>query len=373
MQNCVRLPLLALVAALSACGGGSDAGTVAPVTSGTPTPAPTPAPTPTPAPAALYQSPNTYSVGIKDGLTVTSAAERTLAIRVRYPASFRPAAGERLPVIVWSHGGELKDDGHLQNVEWGNTLATAGYVVVHIAHITQTIAQRDATYAQYGLTPTQGARCFDTALVLRPIDAAAVLAALVTIEARTPELPAPLDLARVAMAGHSFGAYTTRTMAGARVDLCPAAPSIAGFPVGWPHRDVSFRNAVPIAFMALSPQGPGRFGFFADSWSGLNRPDITMSGDGDDTQGEQPADRIVPYSLMPGGEKWLMYIASIGATHTTLNLNNNALQPEFTRWIASTGLAFMDTYLRNTPVARSWMTTNQVGAVSNGTARQQGR
>ncbi len=368
MRRFATMPLFAIAALLAACG--ADNAGAPPPTGGAPTPTPTPTPTP---PATLYQSPNSYSIGIKDGLTVASAPDRLLSIRVRYPSSFRPAAGEKLPVIVWSHGGDLKNDGHLQNVDWGNVLAGAGYVVIHIAHNEQTTAQRDQTYAQYGLTAAQGQRCFTPALVLRPADAAAVIAALATIETQTPELPAGLDLGRVAMAGHSFGAYTTRTIAGARVDLCPAAATIAGFPAGWPYRDVSFRSNVPIAFMALSPQGPGRFGFFADSWSGLNRPDIGMSGDGDETASELPADRIVPFSLMPPGEKWQMYISSTGATHNTFNLNNNAAQPDFTRWIGSTGLAFMDTYLRNSTAARAWLATNQIEAVSAGVARQQSR
>jgi len=304
--------------------------------------------------------------------------DRTIPIRVRYPSNIRPAAGEKLPVIVWSHGGMLKADGQTQSSAWGNALAAAGYVVVHMAHIPVTQAQGTALYAEYGLSAAQGQACFGVALVLRPRDANAVIAALATLQAQTPELPAPLDLDRVAMAGHSYGAYTTRTVEGARVDLCPDAARVGGIPANWPYRDVSFRNPVPKAFMALSPQGPGRFGFFPTSWAGLDRPDSTMSGDGDDTsngdpeEGEQPADRIFAYSVMPAGEKWLMYISSPAATHNTFNLNN-AAQPEFENWVRASGLAFMDTYLQNSGAARRWLAFNQLGSVSAGVARTEGR
>lgn len=370
----------------SGCGGPSAPAPTAsaPAPSPAPVPTPTPAPSPTPTPATLYQSPATYSVGIKDGLSVAVSADRTIPIRVRYPSNVRPAPGEKLPVVIWSHGGNLKADGQLNNNEWGNSLSAAGYVVIHMAHIPVTTAQGTALYAEFGLTGAQGQACFGVAQVLRPRDAQAVIAALATISAQVPELPAPLDLDRVAMAGHSYGAYTTRTIEGARVDLCPDAATVAGFPANWPYRDVSFRSPVPKAFMALSPQGPGRFGFFPTSWSGLDRPDITMSGDGDDTtgglgglgadpeEGEQPADRIYAYPVMPAGNKWLMYIASPLATHNTFGLAN-ASQPTFENWVRATGLAFMDTHLRASASARTWLATNKLGQVSAGVARTEGR
>lgn len=357
------------LASLAGCGGGS----------GDAPPPPSPPPTPPPS-GSLYQSPNSYSVGIKDGLTVTVSLGRVIPIRVRYPLNFLPAAGERLPVVIWSHGGGAKADGQLNNAEWGDALAGAGYVVIHMAHIPRTSTERDALYAEFGLTPTQGAACFGVLQVDRPRDATAVINALATIQAQVPELPAPLDLDRVAMGGHSFGSYTVRTIEGARVDLCPPSSGVTNLPANWPYRSVSFRSAVPKAFMALSPQGPDRFGFFPTSWSGLDRPDITMSGDGDittgnasqDDDGETPPDRIYAFTNMPPGEKWLMYIASTDAVHNTFNLNNNQ-RPDFVSWVRATGLAFMDTYLRGSTTARSWLATNQLNGPSAGVARVEGR
>lgn len=289
---------------------------------------------------------------------------------MRFPANFVPAVGERLPVIVWSHGGGPKTDGQLNNAEWGDAFASAGYVVIHMSHLPRTTA----LYAEFGLTPQQGQQCFVPLIVDRPRDATAVLNDLARIQSLVPELHAPFDLTRVAMAGHSFGAYTTRLMGGARVDLCPDAGTIAGFPANFAFRSVSFRSEVPRIFMALSPQGPGRFGFFTNSWDGLNRPDITLSGDGDLTpsfggedDGEQPVDRIFPFSVMPAGDKFLMYIASAQGTHNTFNLGGNSAL--FSSYVRSTGLAFMDTYLQNSPAARNFLTANQLGAVSGGVAR----
>lgn len=366
-----------MILAVPGCNGpgGGTVQTPAPAPAPAPTPSPTPTPTPTPA-AALYVAPTIFQVAIKDGLFVDNAAPgRTIPIRVRYPANFRPAPGEKLPVIIWSHGGVPKVDGHLKNEDWGNALAAAGYVVIHLGHVPRTDAQITALYAEYGLTRQQGERCFVYLLVDRPRDAAAAIRDLGLIEAQIPGLPAPFDLARVAVAGHSLGSYTVRTISGARVDLCPTAAAIPGFPANWPYRNTSFRNEMPIAFMALSPQGPGRFGFFDKSWAGLDRPDITMSGDGDyvgpspgvDEQGEQPSDRIIPYHSMPPGDKYLMYIFSPEATHETFDLGDGA-RGDFKAAVRSTGIAFMDAYLSNRAVARAWLTNNELGRLSSGLA-----
>lgn len=364
----------ALAVILAGCGGDSGQ----PIAPPTPPPASTPPPPPPPPTGTLYQSPLSFSVAVFDGLSVNVSADRAIPIRVRYPANFVPAAGERLPVIVWSHGGGPKTDGQLNNAEWGDAFASAGYVVIHMSHLPRTTAQSVALYAEFSLSPQQGQQCFAPVIVDRPRDAAAVLNDLARIQSLVPGLPAQFDLTRVAMAGHSFGAYTTRLMGGARVDLCPDAANIAGFPANFAFRNVSFRSEVPRIFMALSPQGPGRFGFFMNSWDGLNRPDITLSGDGDITSsgigeedGEQPVDRIFPFSVMPAGDKYLMYIASAQATHSTFNLGGNSVL--FSSYVRATGLAFMDTYLQNSATARSFLTTNQLGAISTGVARTEVR
>ena len=369
------LPILAIITMVPGCGGsdGTPAAQPPPAPAPVPpSPSPPPPPPPPPPSGALYAPPARYTVGIKDNLSVIVAPDRVLPIRIRYPSNFRPAAGEKLPVVIWSHGGDLNGTGHLSSAEWGNALAASGYVVIHMAHLPQTTAQRDALYADYGLTPAQGLACFTAALALRPRDAHAVIRDVGALLGQITELPAAYDPARIAVAGHSFGAYTTRTISGARVDLCPNAATVSGLPVNWPHRNVSFRSEIPVAFMALSPQGPGRFGFSATSWAGLNRPDITMSGDGDFTQGEQPSDRIIPYELMPAGDKWLMYIGSTAAAHDVFNLNNNA-QPDLVNQVRSTGLAFMDTYLQNSVTARTWLMTNELNRYSSGVSRVEGR
>lgn len=361
----------AMALLVAGCGGDSA----------TPTPAPPPLPVPPPPPppaATLYQSPRSFSVAVFDGLSVSVSPGRTIPIRVRFPANFVGAAGERLPVIVWSHGGGAMTDGQLNNVEWGNAFASAGYVVIHMSHLPRTTAQTNALYAEFGLTPQQGAQCFIPLLVDRPRDATAVLNDLARIQTLVPGLPAQFDLTRVAMAGHSFGAYTTRLMGGARVDLCPNAAAVPGFPANFAFRNVSFRSEVPRIFLALSPQGPDRFGFFTRSWDGLNRPDITLSGDGDITvpfgaedEGEQPVDRVFPFSVMPAGDKFLMYIASAEATHNTFNLGGP--NPVFNNYVRATGQAFMDTYMQNSATARNFLTANQLAIISNGIARTEAR
>src|SRR6185436_6068831 len=57
------------------------------------------------------------------------------------------------PAVIWSHGGGFNDTGHRQAVEWGDALASHGYVVIHIAHATLT-AEAGRAFCAAGSVPT---------------------------------------------------------------------------------------------------------------------------------------------------------------------------------------------------------------------------
>ena len=76
----------------------------------------------------------------------------------------------------------------------------------------------------------------------RPEDIRYILDHLADLETQSPELDGMLDLKKIGVAGHSFGAYTTLAVAGATVNLPHAQP-------------LSFNDIRPLAFIALSPQG----------------------------------------------------------------------------------------------------------------------
>lgn len=317
----------------------------------------------------LYVNSTSYTIEVRDGFVVEDTPrQRSVPVLVRYPAELLATPGAPLPLVVWSHGGGPNADGRLGSREWSESLVRAGYIVIHMSHVPRTNAEVVALYAEFGLTPAQGLECFGYLQVDRPRDARAVLDALPQIEAAFPVLAGRIDNTRIAMAGHSFGSYTARTMAGAVVDLCPP-PAVA--PAGFAHHRVSFRDVRPVAFMALSPQGPARLGFFElpgeNSWQPLDRPDFSATGAGDITDGEQPADRVRGFQIMAPHDKFLLYIDSLAAIHSTFNLSDPS-QPQAQALIRACGVAFLDANVRGNARAAAWLYSPVVGEISAGVA-----
>lgn len=302
----------------------------------------------------LYTSPQTHTMATLDGYTVRDTAhQRDIPIFIRYPMG---AQGQS-PMVLWSHGGGAKTDGQYNNVEWGTALAQAGYIVIHMSHLPRTQAQRVALYNEYGVPSDQIQNAFGVLEVDRPRDAAAVLNDLDNIENFFPAIKGRINRNAIGVAGHSFGSYTAMTLAGGRVNLI-GAPG---------HTDDSFKHPLPQAFMALSTQGPGRFGWKEDSYREINRPVLFQTGLGDYSGEEQAPSRVRAHRILTPGDNFLFFINSLDASHETFNLNNNA-HPEFGQWIVSTGLAWFDATLKGLPGARSFLASGRTEAASNNAA-----
>jgi hypothetical protein len=360
---------------VAACGGGSsDPAPTPPPVGGTPSPAPSPTTSPTSTPTsnnALYQSPQQftaaapldgYNVAVSYG-TGANAYTRTIPVLVRYPAG----TTGKLPLVLWSHGGTKSTNGKYNNVDWASALVQAGYIVVHMTHLPRTNGERALLAAEFGFA-SSAANAEVESNIDRPRDAIATLNDLKKIEAFFPALTGKIDYDRIGLGGHSRGAYTVRATACARVNL-PGSPDYSFLDASKPTNTAL--TVQPKAYMANSPAGPGRFGFFDNgngnhSWRECIKPDLTQSGDGDITE-EVPADRVKPFDLMPASDKYKMYIADPNTPHDTFNLNNPS-QPIFMDYVRSTGVAFMDAYLKELPAAKSYLTSKSLEAVSSNKA-----
>jgi predicted dienelactone hydrolase len=304
--------------------------------------------------ASAYQPPILYNLStiqVLQGYTVQNTAEnRRLPILVRFSRSVTTPR----PVIVWSHGGGPRNDVSLEmNRQWSELLARAGYIMIHPAHIEPDQA---ALCQKLGVTDPDACRELQAMTWYRPTDARAVLDALPHIVAAFPQLQGRADLTRVAYAGHSFGAFTTMTMAGARLNYVEG------------YNDISWRHPLPRAFLALSPQGPDRFGFFDESWREIDRPVMTATGAGDNLLGERAIDRREPFKHMPPGDKYELWINSPDAVHGTFNLNDSGPGRQFLDEIAMAGVAFLDAYLSDYEPAKSWLISGSIESLSNGVA-----
>lgn len=274
----------------------------------------------------------------------------TAQVRIHHPV----APSGPCPVVVFSHGlaGSRSGYGFL-----GRRWAEHGYIVVHPDH------PGSDTAAFRGLRPAELPAAMRRAvadpailagrprLIARLIDAAPVLARAV------PALAGAVDAARLGVAGHSYGAWTTMCVAGMRMRGGPADP-IA--PADW-------SDARPLAFAALSPGGPGPFNR-PDDWAGCVRPILVMTGSDD----RQPAMLAPPgavrdgawrrlaFDALPPGGKLLAWFE--GARHCTYSDGAGAAlsgeprpDPAQVEAVAVVTLAWWDARLRGDARAQAWL------------------
>jgi hypothetical protein len=323
---------------------------------------------------ALYASPDVFTPATPvDGIVVSArygtggnAYTRTIPILVRFPQG---TTGRR-PLILWSHGGGMLPDGKYHNAEWGDLLVRAGYIVVTMSHMPRTVPELSMLYTEFGLPlpidPVASEVGEFAANIDRPRDAIAVLNALTNLEQTFPQLAGRVDFDRIGVAGWSRGSYTARTTACATINLAPSLPRYS-------FRDTTRSTNTPLrvslkAVLANSPQGPGRLSFYDNgggdnSWANCTLPDLTQTASGDATD-TPPANRVMPFPLMPGGNKHMMFIADQLATHESFGLVN-PIAKQFDPWIGSTALAFLDGYVKGLAPARAYLSTANLNVVSS--------
>ena len=226
---------------------------------------------------------------------VDPARGRTIPTRIHYPTAPGP-----WPVILFSHGfgGSLAAFG-----ETGRYWAARGVVVIHPTHTDSvqvpdpTLPAEDARAVRQALAAAIGGRPGGpplTEVMERPIFLRSRLAdigfLLGLVRARDARLPASvrdrMDPARIGMAGHSFGAYLTLVLCGARLSPEPPPPLPAGFRAG----------------MAISGQGSGRLGLKAGAFDRMSLPLFSVTGTRDvGAAGETPDWRLEAFrSARPG-------------------------------------------------------------------------
>jgi predicted dienelactone hydrolase len=252
-----------------------------------------------------------------------------LLVRVHYPAE-EPGP---LPVIVISHGvgGSRLGYGYL-----GRFWAAHGYVTVHPAHRERFQAQvHEVEHPTPQLRAAMNASIADPdAWAARPRDVARAIDRLNALGDVIAALRGRLDLERIGIAGHSYGAYTALLCAGARVGD------------GAVERD--FTEPRARAFVALSPPGNGARGLSERSWRNLTRPVLCLTGTADSgVQGEPPRWREDAFRGMPSGNKTLVVID--GATHSTFagGAPRNPAPAALLQDIEASTLWFWDEHLRN--------------------------
>ncbi|MEV4393441.1 chlorophyllase [Nonomuraea sp. NPDC049607] len=239
-------------------------------------------------------SPSTPVVSVRP--VVLPAPGRGEDLQVRVSA---PATGDRLPVIVLSHGHGWSMDGYAPLADFW---AAHGFAVVQPTHLD---SRTLALPADDPRTPTiWRVRVEDLRRVIDDRD---------VLEAALPGLAGRLDHDRLAVAGHSWGAQSAGMLLGARVLDADGTP---GQDLSDPRVKAGVLLALPgLGGRDLSPFAAEHFPFMNPAFDGMTTPALLVAGDKDDS----PLSTRGPdwftdgYHLSPGDKSLLTLF---GAEHT---------------------------------------------------------
>ncbi len=186
----------------------------------------------------------------------------------------------------------------------------------------------------------------------RPEDVTFIINSLDDIVKRAPDLKTRIKPGKIGVAGHSFGAYTTMAVAGAKVDL----PG---------DTDHSFKNRRVIAFVAMSPQGTGAMGLDANSWSDINSPVLLLTGTEDKgMDGKDVKWRLESFQNMAGGDKYCAVIKD--ASHGTFSGRN--ADKKHLEYIKTATIAFWDAYLSGVEKAKEFIKSDSLKKINEAEA-----
>lgn len=268
-------------------------------------------------------------------LSVTDdGTQRTRPIRVVLPTTTTPCA-----VLLFSHGlgGSCEGNAHL--LHW----VARGYGLVYLQHPGSDTAVWEGVPARQRLAAMQAAASA-TNFAHRIVDVRSVLDALDRWNREDGHaLFGRLDLTRVGMSGHSFGAVTTQAVSGQRFGTR------------------SFSDARIRAALAFSPSVP-RGGITAhDAFAAVTIPWLLMTGTHDNSLiGDQDAaSRQQVFSALPaaGCAYELVLDRAEHSAFTDRALPGDRLprNPQHHRAIVAISTAFWDATLAGDAQAKAWL------------------
>ena len=268
-------------------------------------------------------------------MTVHDAArDRDIPIRV-----FRSAEIKSAPVILFSHGlGGSREMGAYLGQHW----AARGYVAVFLQH------PGSDTSVWKGLRPGQIMAEMKKAasaenFMLRAKDVPAVLDQLeVWNREQSHPLHGTLDVQRVGMSGHSFGAVTTQAVSGqgVRGEALLTDPRI--------------KAALP-----MSPGTPA-IGDPKAAFRTVQIPWLLMTGTLDVSKigGQTVESRRAVYPALPPGGKYEIVLDKgehSAFTDRALPGDREQRNPNHHRVILALSTAFWDAYLKEDQQAKAWL------------------
>lgn len=272
---------------------------------------------------------------LQDLVVNDALRNRDIPLRVYLPFSREPA-----PLVLFSHGlGGSREGSSFLGRHW----SARGFVAVFLQHPgSDESVWRDAPAGQRMAAMRKAANAEN--LLLRAGDVGAVLHGLQLWNAEADHaLRGRLDLSRVGMAGHSFGALTTEAVSGLRT----------------PWSRLSFHQPQIRAALVMSPSVPAR-GEPSLLFHGVAIPWMLMTGTRDSSPiGNATAEsRLLVFPALPPGDKYELVLD--GAEHSVftdrrLPGDRQPRNPAHHQAILALSTGFWDAFLRREAEALAWL------------------
>jgi predicted dienelactone hydrolase len=281
---------------------------------------------------------------IQDLLVADKTKNRDIPVRI-----FMPKVATKAPVILFSHG---LGGSRFGNDYLGRHWAQHGYVVVFLQHKGSDESVWKAVPRSQRMAALKRAANYEN-FMHRVHDVSAVLDQL-TLWSKASNHPLfnRLDLSKIGMAGHSFGAVTTQAVTGQRFGAA---------------KQVLTDNRLKAGLM-LSPSQPSRKSDMSFAFENITMPWMLMTGTHDNAAigSSNAEDRRAVYQALPKGSKYELVLD--GAEHSafsesTLPADKNPRNPNHHRAILALSTAFWDSYLKGDQSARLWLDGTEVVSV----------
>lgn len=275
---------------------------------------------------------------------------RSVPVKIYYPAELQTPA----PLIVFSHGlGGTREGYEYLGRHW----ASFGYISLHIQHI----GSDDAVW-QGKERPMQAIRqaaILPENAVNRVRDVSFVLDEMAKLTGAPGLFQGCVDLDKIGLAGHSFGANTTLVAAG-QVFILPGGQT------------VGFAEPRIKAAISMSAPVPRSRSNLDRVFGAITIPCLHMTGTLDDSPiGEtQAADRRLPFDHIVGAEQYL--VTFTGGDHLIFSgrprndgETRGAKDAQFQDLILQATTAFWDAYLMGDARAKSWLSGGGLASLLN--------
>jgi dienelactone hydrolase len=270
---------------------------------------------------------------------------RELPIKIYLPKS----GAAPYPVVIFSHGlGGSREAAQYLGDYWSQH----GYLGVFVQHpgSDSSVWQSAVTQGRQAILQRMRSAANGKNLLDRAQDMKFVLDELERRNRNDPALKGKLDLAKIAMAGHSFGAGTTLALAG---------QNFAGA-----GRDLEIKDERVKAAIYLCPPVVGGKSSANAVYGGIQIPGLLLTGTEDNSpiNDIKAEDRRIPYDGIKSSHQYLVNF--VGADHEAFGGRSFRAAKEGddkTHWMVEVvSTRFLDASLKGNPAAWQWLDSEQI-------------